>query len=123
MTMTSIPHDQVHPDTLAAIAADLAEMEAPALPDAIVANARELDDLRTAKKVLEEREGVLRAAVLDFLVTAGVDAATDGTVSVSRSTHDRNGIDRAKMEALYPKVLAAVTTTTEVTQIRVKIKG
>ncbi len=93
------------------------------IPDAIVANARELDDIRTAKKVLEEREGVLRAAVLDFLATESVDSATDGTVSIARSTHDRKGIDRDKMEALYPKVLEAVTTTTPVTQLRVKIKG
>lgn len=99
------------------------EVEAPALPDAIVANARELDDIRTAKKVLEEREAALRAAVLDFLESEGVDSATDGTVSVSRATHERKGIDRAKMEALYPKVLEAVTTSTEVTQVRVKIKG
>src|SRR3989304_1823447 len=123
MTMTSIPLDQVHPDTLAAIAADLAEAGISLLPDAIVANARELDDLRSAKKVLEEREAVLRAAVLDFLTTEGVDSAPDGTVSVSRATHDRKGIDRAKMEALYPKVLAAVETTIPVTQLRGKIKG
>lgn len=94
-----------------------------AIPDAIIANARELDDMRSALKVLKEREEVLRASVLDFLVTVGEDAVTDGTVTLSRSTHDRKGIDRAKMEALYPKVLDAVTTTTSVTQIRVKIKG
>jgi hypothetical protein len=35
----------------------------------------------------------------------------------------RKGIDRSKMEALYPKVLEAVTTTTPVVQVRVKIKG
>ena len=43
------------------------EVEAPAIPDTIVANARELDDLRTAKKVIEEREGVLRAALIEYL--------------------------------------------------------
>lgn len=99
------------------------EVEAPVIPDTIVANARELDDLRNAKKVLEEREAILRAAVLDFLETEGIDSATDGKVSVSRSTHERKGIDRAKMEALYPKVLDACSTTTEVKQLRVKIKG
>lgn len=99
------------------------DLDATVIPDTIVANARELDDLRTAKKVLEEREAVLRAAVLDFLEAAGVDSATDGTVSVARATHDRKGIDRAKMEALFPKVLEAVTTTTPVVQVRVKIKG
>lgn len=99
------------------------EVETPAIPDAIVANARELDDLRTALKALEEREKALRASILDYLVTEGVDSATDGTVSISRSAHDRKGIDRAKMEALYPKVLAAVQTVTRVEQVRVKIKG
>lgn len=94
-----------------------------ALPANIAANARELDDLRTAIKALKEREETLRAAVLDFLVTVEQDSATDGTVSVSRSSHERKGIDRAKMEALYPKVLAAVTTTTKVEQVRVKVKG
>lgn len=99
------------------------EVEAPAIPDTIVANARELDDLRTAKKVIEEREGVLRAALIEYLDTIGEDAVADGPVAISRSTHDRKGIDRAKMEALYPKVLAAVETTTPVVQLRVKIKG
>lgn len=97
--------------------------EAPAIPDVIVANARELDDLRSAKKVIEEREAVLRAALLDHLATIGQDAVSDGKVAISRSTSERKGIDRAKMEALYPKVLEAVTTTTPVVQVRVKIKG
>lgn len=101
----------------------LKELAAPALPDAIVANARELDDLRTAKKVIEEREGVLRAALLEFLAEKGEDAVTDGAVTISRSEYERKGIDRDKMEALYPKVLEAVTTTTPVVQVRVKIKG
>lgn len=119
--MTTITRDSA--DVAAAAVQAMQDAEAPALPDAIVANARELDDIRSAKKVLDEREGVLRAAVLDFLATAGIDSATDGKVSVSRSTHERKGIDRAKMEALYPQVLAAVTTITPVEQLRVKIKG
>jgi hypothetical protein len=93
------------------------------IPHEIAANARELDDIRTAKKVLEEREGALRAALLDFLESIVDNAATDGTVTISRSDTVRKGIDRSKMEALYPKVLEAVTTTTPVVQVRVKIKG
>lgn len=93
------------------------------LPANIVANARELDDLRTAIKVMKEREEALRAALLDYLESSDQDAVTDGTVSVSLSRSTRRGIDRAKMEALYPKVLEAVETTTPVTQVRVKIKG
>lgn len=111
--MSTLTLDQIHE----------AVVNGPAIPNTIAANARELDDLRTAKKVIEEREGVLRAALLDHLDAAGEDAVTDGKVTISRSTHDRKGIDRAKMEALYPKVLIAVTTTTPVVQVRVKIKG
>lgn len=106
-----------------AVIAGLPALEVQALPEAIAANARELDDLRSALKALKEREEVLRAAVLDFLVSIDQDAATDGVVSVSRSTHDRKGVDRARLEALYPRVLADVETSTPVTQIRVKIKG
>lgn len=123
MTTTAIPLSQVHPDTLAAIAAELGLAQSSHLPPTIAANARELDDLRTAKKVIEEREGVLRAALLEFLAEKGEDAVTDGAVTISRSEHERKGIDRDKMEALYPKVLEAVTTTTPVVQVRVKIKG
>jgi hypothetical protein len=93
------------------------------IPDTIAANARELDDLRTAIKALKEREEALRAGLLSYLDSVGEDAVTDGPVAISRSTHDRQNIDRAKMEALYPKILADVTTTTPVTQVRVKIKG
>lgn len=96
---------------------------ASTIPATIAANARELDDLRTAKKAIEERESTLRTALLDHLESVGLDSVTDGTVSISLSSHERTGIDRAKMEALYPKVLAAVTTTTPVVQVRVKIKG
>lgn len=104
-------------------AGPVAEPEAPAIPLTIAANARELDDLRTAKKVIEEREGVLRAALLDHLDAIAQDAVSDGKVTISRSHTERKGIDRAKMEALFPKVLDAVTTTTPVVQVRVKIKG
>lgn len=93
------------------------------LPAELVANARELDDLRGAMKALKEREDVLRASILDFLQTQDVDSATDGKVTVSRSSHERQGIDRTKLEALFPDVLAQVSTKTKVEQVRVKIKG
>jgi hypothetical protein len=93
------------------------------IPHTIAANARELDDIRTARKVLEDREATLRASVLAFLDEKAVDAVTDGTVTISRSNSTRKGVDRSKLEALYPQVLRDVETTTPVTQIRVKIKG
>jgi len=96
--------------------------EAPAIPDAVAAQARELDDLRAAIKHLKDREGVLRASLLDHLAAEGVDSVTDGAVSISRSTSVRTGIDKKRMEALYPKVLADCATETPVTQVRVKVK-
>jgi hypothetical protein len=99
------------------------EVETPIIPDEVAAQARELDDLRAAIKVLDERQKVLRASLLDFLASEGIDSVTDGTVSVARSTHMRTGIDKARMEALYPKVLADCATETPVEQVRVKIKG
>lgn len=96
---------------------------APAIPDEVAAQARELDDLRAAIKHLKDRESVLRAALLDHLGNEGVDSVTDGVVSISRATHMRSGIDKARMEALYPKVLADCETETPVTQVRVKVKG
>jgi hypothetical protein len=97
--------------------------EAPVIPDVIAAQARELDDIRSALKILEDRQSVIRASLLDHLATEGVDSVTDGTISISRATHQRTGIDKARMEALYPKVLADCATSTPVTQVRVKIKG
>lgn len=99
------------------------DVEAPAIPDAIAAQARELDDMRSALKALKEREEVLRASLLEFLDGLGEDSVAEGGISISRSAHDRKGIDRARMEALYPKVLADVSTTTKVVQVRVKVKG
>lgn len=96
--------------------------DAPLIPDAIVAQARELDDLRKAIKTLDERQKEIRASLLDFLAERGMDSVNDGTVSVARSTQQRTNIDRARMKALYPKVLADVTSVVPVEQVRVKIK-
>lgn len=98
-------------------------VEAPAIPDAIAAQARELDDLRSAIKVMKEREETIRASLLDFLKTEGVDSVAEGGVAISQNTYERANIDRKRMEALYPKVLADCETKTPVTQVRVKIKG
>lgn len=99
------------------------EVEAPAIPDEVLAQARELDDLRAAIKHLDERQKALRASLLDFLGNEGVDSVTDGTISIARSTHVRKGVDRSRMEALYPKVLADCETAIPVEQVRVKVKG
>lgn len=111
----------ITPEALKALAekANLADV----IPDTVAANAVELDDLRSAIKTLEKREKALRAGLLDYLETIGQDAISDGSVAISLSRSNRKNIDRAKMEALYPKVLAAVETSTPVVQVRVKTKG
>lgn len=97
--------------------------EAPIIPDAIAAQARELDDLRAAIKVLDDRQKVLRASLLEHLDAEGVDSVTDGVVSISKSNSVRKGVDTKRMAALYPKVLADCATATSVTQVRVKVKS
>lgn len=126
MTITT---DAVHigdalNEVLAALRAEVAEkMEnGEMLPPKIEANARELDEIRAAKKVIEKREEVLRTTLIEYLDSVEKDAVEDGDVAISRSKYDRKNIDRKKMEALYPKVLAAVETTTPVVQIRVEVK-
>lgn len=119
MTMTDSNDNKL----LEALQAFIAPAPAPVIPDVVAAQARELDDLRAAIKHLEERQSVLRASLLDFLSNEGVDSVTDGKVSIARSTHMRTGVDKARMEALYPKVLADCATETPVVQVRVKVKG
>lgn len=92
------------------------------LPAALAANGRELADVRAAMKVLEDREKNLKTVVRDFLEANDVDSATDGKVTVFRSEHERTGVDRKRLEALYPRVLADVATTTPVVQIRAEVK-
>jgi hypothetical protein len=121
MTMTD--QDNRLLEALQAFVAAPAPADAPAIPDAVAAQARELDDLRTAIKVLKEREETLRASLLDFMSVEGVDSVTDGVVSINLSSHERAGVDRKRMEALYPKVLADCETKTTVVQVRVKVKG
>lgn len=124
MTMTAFPANlEDFAAQVAALQRFAESADAPAIPDEVAAQARELDDLRSAIKVLQKREGTLRVALLDFLSTEGVDSVAEGGVSISRATHMRTGIDKARMEALYPKVLADCETATPVTQVRVKIKG
>ena len=116
MTITDNPIDM---EALRAFIA--AADKAPAVPDEILAQARELDDLRSALKTLDKRQKVLRASLLDFLSIEGVDSVTDGKVSIARSEHVRKGVDRKRMEALYPKVLADCATEISVEQVRVTV--
>lgn len=93
------------------------------LPDDIAANARELNDVRAALKVLNDREDILKKKVRAFLEGANVDAATDGTVTAFRSSHDRSGVDAKRLEALYPSVYEGVKTSTPVVRIWVEVKS
>lgn len=105
------------------VAAALQQILAGELPDSIAANATELDQIREAKKAMEKREKVLRDILLNYLDVVSKDSDSNGTVSISRTTHVRKNIDRDLMASLYPKVLAAVEKPTTVTQIRVEVKG
>lgn len=95
----------------------------PAVPANILANARELDDIREVIKVAEKREKELRAQILDHLESIGEDAIAQDGVAISLSRSVRTGVDTKRLEALYPKVHADVKTSTPVTQVRVKVKG
>ena len=119
MTMT----DQTLAEAVAEEAAAAVAAEAVIIPDAILSNARELDDMRSALKTMEKREKVLREAVLGYLTSIGEDAAVTGNVAISLSHSTRTGVDTKRLKALFPKVHAAVKTSTPVTQVRVKIKG
>lgn len=109
--------------TMTTINAPVVVAPAPVIPDVIAANARELDDLRTAIKVMEKREKVLRDALLSHLVSIDEDAVSDGNVSISVHRSARSGIATKRLEALYPKVYADVKTSTPVIQVRVAVKG
>lgn len=100
----------------------LGQLLSGVVPDAIIANARELADLREAKKEIERRENLVRTPILLYLDFIGKDSVTADGVSISRHTHERKGVDRPRMERLYPKVLADVATSTPVTQVRVEVK-
>lgn len=111
------------PQVTVEVQAALGQLLAGLVPDVILANARELADVRTAKKVLEAREEALRNVLLNYLNVVDKDSVSALGVSISRHTHDRKGVDRSRMERLYPKVLADVGTITPVTQVRVEVKG
>jgi hypothetical protein len=96
---------------------------APAVPAHIAAAAKELDGIREVSKTLKERERNLRTLLLDFLSTEGVDSVAGDGVSISKSSHMREGIDKDRMKTFYPRVLADVLTETPVTQVRVEVQG
>jgi len=112
MTMTTT-------DALAVAAA----IAAPTLPADIAANARELDDIRDAQKVLKKREDTLRKTVLDHLESVDKDAIVDGDLSITVIHSERSGVDTKRLEALHPRVYNDVKTSTPVTRLVVDVKG
>jgi hypothetical protein len=93
------------------------------VPDAILANAVELDGLRKAIITLKKRENVLRAGLLDYLTETDQEAVIEGDVTISLSKYDREGIDTKKLQAAYPTAHKACATSTPVVQVRVNIEG
>lgn len=93
----------------------------PVIPDDIAAQARELDKIRQAKKILKDREDAIRPALNAFLDELGQEAVAENGVSIARSSHTRLNIDREFLETQYPKVYAAVSAPVPVTQVRVTV--
>lgn len=121
MTTITTP-DLTDAEIVAGVQTALEQLLAGIVPDPIVANARELADIRAAKAVLEKRESVLRDVLNAYMDATGKDAVEQGDVSISRSTATRTGVNTDRMAALYPTVLADVAIATPYTQLRVKVK-
>ena len=94
---------------------------APVIPDEVAAQARELDQIRKAVKILKKREDVLRPLMHDFLDSIGQESVAENGVSISRSEHERTGVDIELLKTRYRKVHAAVETRTPVKNIRVDV--
>lgn len=105
------------------VQAALAQMAAGVVPDAILANIRELSDVREVEKAMKERGDVLRRVILDYMDVVGTDAIAEGGVSAHRTTFNRPGVNRDLLETRYPRVFEDVKTNTPVTQLRAEVKG
>lgn len=101
----------------------LAQLLAGVVPDTILANIRELADVREVKKAMEDREAVLRQVILDYMDVVKTDSIAEGGVSAHRTTFNRPGIDRNLLETRYPRAFADTKTNTPVTQLRAEVKG
>lgn len=89
------------------------------LPPELVTAAQELAEVRSAKKTLETREAELRSQLISHLLAnatnQGFTAA--GQVAVTLRTSTRTGINKAKLEALYPDIAEQCKTETSVTTL------
>lgn len=121
--MTSTTTTLTDAEITAGVQTALEQLFAGIVPDPIVANARELAEIRAAKSVLEKRESVLRDVLNAYLDATGKDAAEQNGVAIFRNKAERSGVNMDRMKALYPTVLDDVATTTPYSQLRVEIKG
>ena len=97
-----------------------AEAELPPEAEAdIVMLSNRLGHLRAAKRDIEAEEQSIRTAIIDHLEAAGESQVftASGQVAATLRISVRSGINRSKLEALYPEVFANVVTATRVKSI------
>ena len=95
-------------------------VEEEAVPEAdIVMLSNRLGHLRAARRELEAEEETIRHAIIDHLEAAGESQVftASGQVAATLRISVRSGINRSKLEALYPEVFANVVTATRVKSI------
>jgi hypothetical protein len=95
-------------------------VDVDAVPEAdIVMLSNRLGHLRAAKRDIEAEEQSIRTAIIDHLEAAGESQVftASGQVAATLRISVRSGINRSKLEALYPEVFANVVTATRVKSI------
>lgn len=75
----------------------------------------ELKHLRAEKRVIEKQEKRLREKLMQMLDGADVAMSATGEKLMELKHQDRVGIDKSRLEALYPDVFEEVTKVTRVT--------
>jgi hypothetical protein len=99
---------------------DVSLPEEDAVPEAdIVMLSNRLGHLRAAKRDIEAEEQSIRTAIIDHLEATGESQVftASGQVAATLRISVRSGINRSKLEALYPEVFANVVTATRVKSI------
>jgi predicted transcriptional regulator YheO len=88
--------------------------------DSVVAElAHRLATLRATRHDIEAEEQSIRSAIIDHLEATGESQVftASGQVAATLRISVRSGINRAKLEAVYPEVFADVVTATRVKSI------
>ena len=91
--------------------------------DAAVELARELASIRHEKKLLDDREKEVRAALLEKLHFAVADTGltASGEKVVHIETQNRTTINRKRLEALHPDVFEDVKELTTIEVLKIDV--